>query len=254
MADSLRKPALSDWPTPPPDLPPLEANVHVWRAFLDTGRAQLQVLEAMLSDDERERASRFAFADDRDRFVSARGILRVILSRYLGRPASTIEFTYERAGKPRLRATEADPPICFNVSHSECLAAYAFSRDRGVGVDVEAIRLDRGNERIADRFFSARELAELGSLPPERRGEAFFWGWTRKEAYVKATGAGLSTPFDSFDVSLEPAGTQQLVTSDGGCWTLRSFLPADGYAGAVVAEGKEWQPRLFSFTSSAARF
>jgi 4'-phosphopantetheinyl transferase len=226
----------------------------VWRAFLDTGRTQLQVLEAVLSDDERKRASRFAFPVDRDRFISARGILRAILSRYLGRPASTIEFTYEHAGKPRLRATDADPPISFNVSHSHCLAAYAFSRDRDIGVDVEAIRFDRGSERLADRFFSAKELTELCSLPVEARGEAFFWGWTRKEAYVKAKGTGLGTPFDSFDVSLEPATTQQLAASDGGCWTLRSFLPADGYAGAVVAEGKEWQLRFFSFTSSAARF
>jgi 4'-phosphopantetheinyl transferase len=211
----------------------------------------LDWLHTVLSDDERGRASRFVFARDRDRFVYARGALRIILGKYLRRMPCSIEFGYEAAGKPRLRDTSATPPIRFNISYSEDLAAVAFSWDRELGIDIEALGTlhDSG---IADRFFSDKEREELRSLPADAQREGFYLAWTRKEAYVKAIGTGLNTPLDSFDVSLTPEGPESLATKDGRTWTLRSFRPAEDYVAAVVVAGTSCELNFFAFSAPTA--
>ena len=235
-----------------PDTPRCgQDDVHVWRASLDCDPAVLQASDATLSRDERTRASRFVFARDRDRFIAGRGILRSILSQYTGRPEAALEFLYEPAGKPRLDLLDSDPPIRFNVSHSQHVAVYAVSERRELGIDVEAIRPDVIGEDIAERFFSSKELAELRSLPPEQQQEGFFLCWTRKEAYVKALGAGLGISLDSFDVALTPGMPEELVSADSSRWMLRSFQPAEGYAGAIVAEGKDWSIHLWDFDAQS---
>ncbi|HEY3043359.1 MAG TPA: 4'-phosphopantetheinyl transferase superfamily protein [Vicinamibacterales bacterium] len=186
---------------------------------------------------------------DRDRFISARGILRSLLGEYLGRPAAAIQFTYETAGKPALRALDHDPPIRLNVTHSGDMAAYVFARNREVGIDVEAVRSDLSVEEVAERLFSPYELAELQTLPPEQRNEAVFLCWTRKEAYVKARGSALGIPLDSFHVSLTPGKPERLVSDDSGRWLLRSFFPGEGYVGAVVVEGQDSVLSLLSWPS-----
>ena len=236
----------SHWSARPAELRLVDNEIHVWRVFLDDERAFDH--HSVLSEDERARASRFVFPRDRDHFVTSRGILRSIIGRYLQRPAVAIDFSYEPQGKPRLRTST---PIRFNLSHSHGLAVYAFSTDREIGIDVEAIRSEVTGERIAERFFSLKELAELRSLPPEKRHEAFFLCWTRKEAYVKAQGGGLGIPLDSFEVSLTPGMPETLVSSDSDRWMLRSFEPAERYAAAVVAEGKDWCLRLWDWRGGA---
>jgi 4'-phosphopantetheinyl transferase len=231
--------ALSDsnWSAAPAEPKLTDDDIHVWRAFLDRARASAAHLEATLAEDELSRASRFVFERDRRHFVAARSILRSILSRYLQRPAASIVFSYTPEGKPRLHPEDADFPIRFNLSHSNGLAVCAVSRDREIGIDVEKIRSGFRGDAIAQRFFSSKEITELRSLPPEQRDEGFFLCWTRKEAYVKAQGAGLSIPLHTFDVSLTPGMPERLASVDSDRWTLRSFLPADLFAGAVVAEG-----------------
>ncbi|OFW21539.1 MAG: hypothetical protein A3H97_09740 [Acidobacteria bacterium RIFCSPLOWO2_02_FULL_65_29] len=236
----------------PPRAPELEdGEVHLWRAFLDSEQISLREFEAVLADDERERASRFVFPRDRDRFIRGRGILRAILGQYTQRPAAAVQFVYDPQGKPRLRLGESDPPIRFNLAHSQGLAVYAFSRGREIGTDVEALRSDVPGEGVAEQFFSSRELAEFRCLPPELRVEGFFLCWTRKEAYLKALGTGLTVPTGAFDVSLTPGMPETLQSADGSRWTLRSFRPGDGYAGAVVAEGRDWGLRLWDWTSAS---
>jgi 4'-phosphopantetheinyl transferase len=227
-----------------------EGDVHVWWALLGCDSARPERLEVLLSDDEQARAARFVFARDRHHFISARGILRTILGHYLQQPASSVEFTYEPEGKPRLRRTGSAPPLRFNISHSHGLAAFAFSCDREIGVDVEAIRIDINGDELAARFFSAKEIAELRSLPGDTRAEGFFLCWTRKEAYVKALGLGLGIPLDSFDVSLTPGKPETLTSTDSSRWMLRSFRPSNGYAGAVVAEGNDWNLHLLDWASA----
>jgi len=241
------------WPQPPGRVRLGQNEVHLWRASLDLPAAALAELAETLSPDERKRAARFRVPQVRDRFTAARGILRDILGRYLGRPASALRFGYREHGKPYLLgAPEED--IRFNLSHSQGLALYGISRGKEIGIDMERVRQDREHERLARRFFSPGEAALLGSLPPEARVEAFFRCWTRKEAYLKARGEGLAIPLASFEVSLAPGEEAALLSVAGdsreaGRWSLCDVEPGPGYAAALAVEGSplklrpwDWRP------------
>ena len=237
----------SNWSSPPAGVTLNRREIHLWRAHLDTDRTTIQFWKAALAQDELERAQRFAFPRDRDRFIAGRGILRAILGRYMCKPPGSIEFVYDPHGKPRLSLSQSDPPIRFNLSHSHGLALYAFSCDREIGIDIEAIRSEGSEEGIAEHFFSSKELTEFRLLAAEQRTLGFFLCWTRKEAYVKALGAGLVAPLDNFSVSLTPGSPDRLLSADSDSWMLRSFEPEVGYAGAVVAQGKDWTLCFWEF-------
>lgn len=237
----------------PRALPALgRAEVHVWRAALDLEPARVAVFAETLSPDERDRAARFHFDRDRVRFTVARGVLRAVLGGYLGLPAAALAFDYGAHGKPSLAAAVARAPrgapgadLRFNVSHSAGVALCAVTRGREVGVDVEGLRADFATDEIAERFFSPAERAALRTLPPEARCAAFFACWTRKEAYIKARGLGLSLALDAFDVSLAPGEPAALLATrdEPGAtdrWLLRALDPGPGLAGAVVAEDRDW--------------
>jgi 4'-phosphopantetheinyl transferase len=214
-------------------------QVDAWIQPLDVSPGDLTRLFSSLASDERERAARFHSGRHRDHYIVARGRLREILSYYLGRSPASIEFTYGPFGKPALLI----PALHFNVSHSGVIAVYAVARSRSVGIDVEEIRPEFSRERIAERFFSSREVRELRSLPAEAQTDAFFRCWTRKEAYLKACGGGLSIPLDSFDVTLRPEEPAMFLRGGEG-WSVRSFAVPAGYAGAIVAEGNDWELAL----------
>src|SRR5579863_2546846 len=232
--------AMSDfncWETAPQQLA-LEADqIHVWRAHLDCSETVLGQLEATLAPDEKARAERFVFPRDRNAFIATRGILRELLGRYIHRAAAELEFDYGAQGKPTLRMASSQKSVDFNVSHSHGVALLAFALGRHLGVDVELLRPDFAGEKIAERFFSPQEVAELRSLPPILQDEGFFLCWTRKEAYIKARGEGLQVPLKSFRVSLTPGKPELLQAADSSRWSLRSLSPAPRYVGAVVGEG-----------------
>ena len=241
----------SSWSAPAGPLSLHDDDVHVWRASLDRDPVLLRRYEQSLASEERARAARFKFARDRDRFIAGRGILRAILTRYLGRAESLLEFFYERAGKPRVRPLDGDVPLRFNLSHAGELAVYGVTRGAEIGIDLEAIRPHVSGVEIAQNYFSPREIAELCALPPERRDEAFLLGWTRKEAYIKALGAGLGEiPLDSFSVSLTPGAPVVLLSADSARWTLETFEPTKGFVGAIVVEGRGFHARLLDFDST----
>jgi len=229
-------------------------EVHVWRASLSTDEATLRNLESTLAEQEKARAARFIFEQDRDRYIAARGILRDVLGKYLRCAPQSIEFDYGSYGKPALARAASRPVICFNLSHSHALAVVAIGREREVGIDVELIRPEFAGEEIARRYFSAKEIAELIGLPAELRAEGFFLCWTRKEAYIKAKGDGLQIPLDSFDVSLSPGRPATLSSVDAPHWSIESFVPSlvskPRYAAAVVAERKDWAARYFEWEHS----
>ncbi len=229
------------WSFPPTKLELAESEIHVWRASLDLDEETLSRYASILSQDETIRASRFLFPRDRDHFTVARGVLRELLGKYVDCSPARLEFQYGPRGKPALRAAEGRSRIHFNLSHSRGLAVYAVARNRELGIDLEPIRPEFAGENIAERHFSAQELNEWHSLPPELRAEAFFLCWTRKEAYVKARGEGLQIPLASFSVTLTPGQPAELLSPDGARWRLHSFQPAPGYAAAVVGEGKDWR-------------
>lgn len=225
--------------------PPLTTeDVHVWRIALEVSDPLLARLRETLADDERRRAERFHFEKDRRYFTAARGAMRILLADYVARRPQEVRFAYGNYGKPRL-ADEAD--LRFNLTHSHGLALLAVTRGRDLGVDVEHLRDVAGDGGpLAERFFSPREAAVLRSLPPEQRREAFFHCWTRKEAYIKANGKGLSLPLDQFDVSLRPGDPAMLLATRHGPddvrrWSMQSLLPAEGYVGALAVEGHLWR-------------
>ncbi len=220
-----------------------EGEAHVWRAGLEPGATTLRRLWEILSTDEQERADRFHFQRDREHFVAARGGLREILGRYTGAAPQSLRFSYDYYGKPSLSVDAGDTPPRFNVSHSGGVALYAVAAGRAVGVDVERVREDFAGLDIAKNFFSPDEVAALSALPAEERAAAFFDCWTRKEAYIKARGQGLSHPLHLFTVSLTPGRPAALLRTDddpgeAARWSLVELFPGEGYRGALAFEGE----------------
>ena len=216
-------------------------EVHVWRVFFDREKSHLNDLAQTLSEDEWLKAERFYFQKDRRRFVVTHGILRNILGRYLKIEPKRLKFSYGSHGKPAIGGVTDGHSLCFNMSHSHGLALFAFTCGRKVGVDVEYVRPMADAEEIAQRFFSPRENAVFRAVPAGKKLEAFFNCWTRKEAFLKAIGNGLSRSLDSFEVSLAPGEPAQLLCVGGdpleaSRWRLRELAPAHGYAGALVVE------------------
>jgi 4'-phosphopantetheinyl transferase len=202
-------------------------------------REDLAAYYHVLSSDERSRSSSFAFEHLSTRFIFARGVLRLLAGSYLDVSPETVQFAYGPAGKPRIQTPSSD--LMFNLSHSEDLAVYAFTRGCEIGVDVERQRSSPDLPQVAAHFFHPDELADLNALPETDRTAAFFRCWTRKEAYLKAHGGGLSIPLDSFRVSLGSDEAVPLLQRDSanaftGC-SVHGFVPAAGYVAALAYQG-----------------
>ena len=222
-----------------------DKDVHLWRLDLQAAAANESQWLAILSSDERARAARFHFQEHRQYYTAARAVLRELLASYLAADARELVFAYSQKEKPALGGAYASRQISFNISHSGDIALLAFTRKRQIGVDVELIRQDFDTAQIAARFFSAVEQEQLAALPLEQRHEAFFRCWTRKEAYIKATGEGLSLPLRQFDVSLAPHDQDALLATrpdpmEAKRWSLRDVVVTPGYAGALCVSGTDW--------------
>jgi 4'-phosphopantetheinyl transferase len=226
-------------------------EVHVWRFHLDCNASDVLGMQQILSSDELTRANRFVFKLDRVRFIMARGMLRIILSRYFEKKPNQLRFNYSSYGKPSLADISGEDMLRFNVSHSHGLAMYAVTRNREVGIDLERIIPGIEFEQIAKQFFSTRENIILREIPKGKaRERAFYNCWTRKEAYIKARGEGLSLRLDQFDVSLSPDKPAKLLKHykhphEVYRWSLKEIQPAQGYAASLVVEGKNWHLRHF---------
>jgi 4'-phosphopantetheinyl transferase len=202
--------------------------------------SELTPLAETLSDSERKRAEKLRFDRDRNRFITRRGLLRAILGRYLGVDPVQLNFSYEVRGKPSMPGKVGGQAPHFSLSHSDGLALFAFARPCALGVDVERVRPVPEMDQIGAKFFAARENAMLNALPAEQKTEAFFNCWTRKEAYLKATGEGIADALPKIEVTLAPGKPAQLLNIAGdvqaaSLWSLRSLSPATGFVGAVAA-------------------
>lgn len=233
--------------------PLLQANaVHVWTASLAHDLSHLETLQGLLSAEEVNRAHRFHYARDRHRFIAGRGQLRMLLGHYLDQPPESIHFDYSAYGKPSVTNERG---LTFNISHADDMALYAFAYQAEIGVDIEAIKMDFPVEDISQHYFSTTEIAVLSRLPDDLKHRAFFTCWTRKEAYIKARGEGLSIPLDSFDVSLTPGEPASLLVTrdqptEAAEWSLFDLQPGPGYAGALAIRGHHWQLSLRDYTPS----
>jgi 4'-phosphopantetheinyl transferase len=219
-------------------------EVHLWQVELERTAEGEADWARILCPQERARAARFHFSKDRKYYTATRAILRIILGAYLGVNPEDLRLRYSQKEKPALDGAHAGT-IEFNVSHSGNIALLAFARGRALGVDVEQIREQADREAIVRRFFSEHEQQELAGLAPEQRCAGFFRCWTRKEAYIKATGDGLSLPLHQFDVSVRPGDESALLAtrpdaSEAERWSLREVEAGVGYAAALCVRGQGW--------------
>ncbi|GAB4550424.1 MAG: 4'-phosphopantetheinyl transferase superfamily protein [Pleurocapsa sp.] len=237
------------WCEPPHELILSEDGVHIWRANLALPTVEIARLTSFLSSDEIARANKFKFEIHKTRFIAARGILRELLANYLQINPLSLEFSYSDRGKPYLASSISSRSLQFNLSHSQDYALYGFTRYRPIGVDLEYLREMRDVVKIAERFFSSQEFELIASLSNEEQQTTFFKLWTAKEAYLKATGEGLSGSLDKIAISLTPESRLSLlsVKGDGQAaanWLMTSFIPTTDYVAAVAIETSTPQQNL----------
>jgi 4'-phosphopantetheinyl transferase len=215
-------------------------RVSIWRVDLGAPTTEDRGTK-ILSADEITRANRFHFERDRLHFVRCRSALRRLIGEYLEIPAADVRFKYLANGKPEVEANQNPGALQFNVSHSGELALIAFCAGRQIGIDIEKIRQDVDTASLAERFFSMRERESLKSLPEQLRVLGFFACWTRKEAFLKSTGEGLSFPLSDFSVTTHPHGDAALEEIKGSAeagqkWFLADLAVADEYRAALATE------------------
>lgn len=232
----------SRWLAAPKKLTLSPDQVHVWCASLRASEPCTHDLYSTLAQDEVVRAARYHFAEDRARFIVARGLLRCILGRYLDTPPDRLRFRYGSHGKPVLTGEEGGNGLQFNASHSRDLVLYAMAWDRQIGVDLEQIQPIPCVGQIVEQHFASSERAAFRALPTKEQREAFYRCWTRKEAFVKARGLGFALLPDRFEVTLAPGVPAKLLKVSGNPkeasrWALHDLDPASGYVGALAVEG-----------------
>lgn len=221
-------------------------EVHLWRVELDAVAVAEPRWQRILASDELERAKTFRFSRDRQHFTATRAWLRILLGGYVECDPEELTFGYGEKRKPFLKSCHGSEPVEFNLTHSGSRALLAFARGREVGVDIEQTRNNLDYEVLALRFFSPAEQKELTALESPEKCRGFFRCWTRKEAYIKATGAGLSLPLGDFDVSLKPAPQNALLATrpdpgEAKHWLLREVAAGEGYEAALCVKGKGWR-------------
>jgi len=225
-------------------------EVHIWRASLEQPEEVITQLQHNLSADEARRVKRMCFEKDRRRWIVARGLLRSLLGQYLAIEPSGLEFCYNSHGKPFVEHPATGSTFQFNLSHSENLAAYAFVHSRPLGIDVQYTRRQPkvDFEKMARYQFSQHEYQALCALRRDVQEQAFYQCWTRKEAYLKARGTGMSLPLHQFDVAFLPGEPAALLASredvnEVARWSFKKVTFGADYAGALVVEGSGWYPK-----------
>jgi 4'-phosphopantetheinyl transferase len=229
-----------------------EDDAHVWKASLDQPADMVAKFKPLLSQDEYRRAERFHRPSDRHRFIAGRGILRKIISAYLALAPDEVQFTYNEYGKPFISTDQNCGALSFNLSHSNGMALYAVTRGRRVGVDIEYMREDLATLEVAERFFSKDEFEVLKAVSSDHGTKAFFNCWSRKEAYIKAIGMGVSYPLDRFTVSLASNVAPALLKVDADAteaarWKMYELDVGKGYAAALIVENPPVSLRRFQW-------
>lgn len=231
-----------------------KGEVHVWQAHVSTETLREVESLQVLSAEEQARADRFHFSKDRDLYLVGRSMMRAVLGGYMGRQPHEIHFTYSPHGKPGL-PSDSGTDLKFNLSHSHKLAMLGVTRVSAIGVDVEFMRASAMEGTIADKVFSEEELITFDALSPGLKLRGFFNGWTRKEAFIKAKGHGLSMALDEFDVSLDPCEPARLLSirpdaTELERWSLRDLELRDGYVGAIVVGMQDWHLKRYTWPFS----
>jgi 4'-phosphopantetheinyl transferase len=242
--------------SPPTNLYLSDDEVHLWRINVMEIAGMIDAHLPVLSAEELERADRFHFEKNRKQFMVSHESLREILSRYLDLSPEEIAFGLGEQGKPNLDPVPQNSGLRFNLSHSGDMVLIAITQNREVGVDVEKVRPEIEIERLARRFFSPGEVESLSALEEDQRLPGFFRCWTRKEAYIKARGGGLSIPLDQFEVSLEPDTPAELLANrddpeEVSRWSLYNIDLGEDYLGALAVEGRPVQIQYWDYSPTS---
>jgi 4'-phosphopantetheinyl transferase len=244
---SYEAPVVNDgWNLLSPEDLTLEKNeAQIWLAPLD--EQNTDELWQIVSAEERARAGRFRFERDKRRFIAARGVLRILLGKYLRISPQQIRFEFGKYGKPSI-AGNWRFLIKFNVSHSENLALFAFTLNREIGIDLERSNSSFIDEGTVSHCFTPSETTKFKALSEKQRQSFFFESWTRKEAYLKALGIGLSQPANQVEISALLQASKNFPETDSAVarlWSFYSIPPIADYAAALVIEGNSLQKLRF---------
>ncbi len=220
--------------------------------FLDTGPREIKEFQDTLPAEEVAEAARLATPTHRARFVVARGVRRALLARYLRCTPQGLRFDSGKFGRPTVRGHTGRPLLRFNQSRSAHLSLLAVTLTHDVGVDIEQIRLEFADRTIVGKCFAPKESRELLRLPDHLWPQAFFACWTRKEAYLKATGEGLSYPLSAFEVTASPTCDAALVAhrdrpDELDRWRLQTYWPAPDFIASVAIENVAVKLRHFDW-------
>lgn len=226
-----------------------EEGIHVWVSRLDVAPGVSAVFGASLSEGEQMRAKQFRFRQHQSRFIAGRGLLRAIVSRYLQVEPARVEFKYNLHGKPELTRPFDGSGIHFNLAHSEDLALLAVTKIGPVGIDVERIRVNRDARELVNWFCSPRERELFENLAAHEKQLAFFNLWTRKEAFLKATGEGITQLLSQIEVAFRPGEPARFIAVSGDSekasrWSVHDLSPASDFAAAVAIQAKNVRLRF----------
>lgn len=231
-----------------PDISELSKGIHVWYCSISKNESKLPEFEQLLSEDEKKKSIKFKFKKDRNSYIISRGIVRKLLGSYLSIAPAEIKFEYTPYGKPYL----ANNRLNFNISHSGDMAVFAFVLKSDIGVDVEKVKEDFDVLELAQNFFSKKEIEAMKRIPEKQWSRAFHRCWTRKEAFIKAEGSGLSFPLNRFAVSLDDDHQADLLETDWDAteksnWSLFSFIPREQYIVAIALRNQNIAAEYFNW-------
>ena len=244
-----------------PSLPSLPdgGEAHLYSIFLDRAPGEMVEIKEWLSPEEKARAEKFRFDLHRNRFIAGRAALRQLLSAYVGAPPESLCFVYWQNGKPELQQVQADVPLTFNLAHSDNLGLIGLSRSAAIGVDLERVRFLDDFDELVRRFFSPAETRAFLGLSFSEKPQAFFNLWTRKEAWLKATGEGIAYSLNQVEVSFSPEDTaviRRLPAGNGEVedWSLEAISVSPGFAAAVVTHSPHFHARFLNWPDHTFSF
>ncbi len=229
-----------------------ECGLHIWYFPLHTQDHAIVKLHGLLNLEEQEKAERFSSKLLKCRFIVGRASLRLILGRYLNEEPAELAFENGEFGKPSLRRKSDLNSLQFNMAHSHDLGTIAVANGRRVGIDIERVRTIEDMDKIVLNSFSPFERSAFAGIPAKDRTTAFLRCWTRKEAYLKATGMGLSLPLDKFDVTMAPGHEPRLLRVENNSeevsrWSFSDLDFESDYIGTVAVEGRCSPVKLLAF-------
>ena len=238
------------WQPAPPRLALSPHHTDIWLTSTRLAQRQVQAYQRLLTQNELARAQKFKSAEKREEYIVTRGLLRQVLAQVAGLSLAGIDFHPGAHGKPLLERARFGESVAFNVSHTQGLALVALAAHGRLGVDLERVRTEVAWPRLAQRYFSAAECRALRSHTGETARRAFFSCWTRKEAFVKALGAGVSYGLREFDVSVGPDEERVALSlrdqhEDAAGWLLKNIPAPAGYVAAVAIDRPATQFRFW---------